>query len=290
MSARPASKASKAASSARTVRKSAARAPAAKRTAAKRTASKARTPAGAGALLVFVGPSLPAAEAQRLCPQAEIRPPIAVGELLAIARGRKRPGCVAILDGYFERMAAVWHKEILVALERGIAVYGAASMGALRAAELAPWGMQGMGEVYRAFASGQLEADDEVAVAHLPAEQDHRPISDALVNLRDGLAGAVAAGVLGQPMANKLVEAARQRPYRERSWRQLLEDGSALGLGKARRNQLASWLAATQPDRKAADARLLLSHLASRGWQQPAPIAVPRTWALEQLIAIVDAR
>ena len=38
---------------------------------------------------------------------------------------------IAIIDGYFERMAAVWHKEILVALERGIAVWGAASMGAL---------------------------------------------------------------------------------------------------------------------------------------------------------------
>ena len=81
---------------------------------------------------------------------------------------------IAIIDGYFERMAAVWHKEILLALERGIAVWGAASMGALRAAELAPFGMIGVGAIYRAFARGALDADDEVAVAHLPAEHGYR--------------------------------------------------------------------------------------------------------------------
>ena len=85
-------------------------------------------------------------------------------------------------------MAAVWHKEILLALERGIEVWGAASMGALRAAELAPFGMRGVGAIYRAFARGALVADDEVAVAHLPAAQGYRAVSDALVNLRDGLA------------------------------------------------------------------------------------------------------
>jgi hypothetical protein len=137
-----------------------------KRAATKRAASP-------GELLVFVGPSLPAAEARQLAPRAQIRPPIAVGELLELALGpvARRPGCVVILDGYLERMAAVWHKEILVALERGIAVWGGASMGALRAAELAPWGMIGAGEIYEAFARGELSADDEVAVAHLPAEQ-----------------------------------------------------------------------------------------------------------------------
>src|SRR6188472_938210 len=129
---------------------------------------------------VFLGPTLPLAAAAELV-DAIFLPPAAAGDVYRLVRDlpRGRPTRLAIVDGYFERMAAVWHKEILVALERGIAVYGAASMGALRAAELAPWGMQGVGEIYRAFASGELSADDEVAVAHLPADQDHRPISDA---------------------------------------------------------------------------------------------------------------
>jgi hypothetical protein len=264
-----------------------------KKAAAKRpppAAKKAARKPPAGKLLVFVGPTLSAEEAQRLAPHAEIRPPVAVGELLTLARARNRPACVAIIDGYFERMAAVWHKEILFALERGIAVYGAASMGALRAAELAPWGMIGAGEIYRAFASGQLTADDEVAVAHLRAEHDHRAISDALVNLRDGLTRAAADGAVTQKMAKLLLEAAARRHYRERSWRQTLEDGTALGLTTEKRNQLATWLARHRPDLKAADARALLTQLATAGWQPPPPIAVPRTWAFEQLVQLLDER
>lgn len=257
---------------------------------AKRPAKAVRKPDKApGKLLVFVGPTLLAEEAQRLAPDAEIRPPVAVGELLAIARGKKHPGCVAIIDGYFERMAAVWHKEILFALERGIAVYGAASMGALRAAELAPWGMVGAGEIYRAFASGELMADDEVAVAHLRAEHDHRPISDALVNLRDGLQRAAAAGAVPKKLAVLLLQAAARRHYRERSWRNTLEDGAALGLTTEARNKLATWLSRNRPDLKAADARLLLTQLATTGWQAPAPIAVPRTWAFNQLVSLLSA-
>lgn len=262
---------------------SSSRATSSRATSSRATSSRATGASPPGPLLVFVGPSLPSAEAQRLAPRARICPPIAVGELLSLARGRRRPGCVAILDGYFERMAAVWHKEILVALERGIAVYGAASMGALRAAELGPWGMIGVGEIHRAFAAGELEADDEVAVAHLTAEHDHRPISDALVNLRDGLARAAAARVVSAKLAAQLVLLARARPYRERSWRQLTEDAAAAGLPPRPLAALAAWVARVRPDRKGDDARLLLRQLTRRGWQRPGELRVPRTWALVQL-------
>ena len=49
----------------------------------------------------------------------------------------------------------MWHKEILFALSEGIDVYGAASMGALRAAELDAFGMRGIGDVYSAYAEGR---------------------------------------------------------------------------------------------------------------------------------------
>src|SRR5688572_11448701 len=131
--------------------------------------------------LIYIGPTLPADEVQRALPAAMLMPPAAVGDILRASRmrGVRR---IAIVDGYFERMAAVWHKEILVALERGIMVYGAASMGALRAAELAQFGMIGVGLIYRGYARGALVADDEVAVAHLPGEYGYRAVSDALVN------------------------------------------------------------------------------------------------------------
>jgi len=226
--------------------------------------------------LVFVGPTLAADEARARLPGATILPPVAVGELMSIIkqRGVRR---IAIIDGYFERMAAVWHKEILLALERGIAVYGAASMGALRAAELAPFGMIGAGKIFQAFKRGELVADDEVAVAHLPAEFGYRATSDALVNLR---AGITRAPMLTVTTRKTLVELARARFYRERSWTQLDTDARAAGVPARQLDALAAW---PKPDAKAEDARALLKRLARDPITRPAKIRVPRTWALRQL-------
>jgi hypothetical protein len=234
------------------------------------------------ATLVFVGPTLAAAEVAVRLPGATVMPPVAVGEVLALVR-RRGVTRIAIIDGFFERMAAVWHKEILLALERGISVWGAASMGALRAAELAPFGMRGVGAIYRGFAGGTLVADDEVAVAHLPAEYGYRATSEALVNLRDGIA---RAPMLGARTRAALVALARERFYRERSWEALINDARAAGLPRRQLDGLATW---PKPDRKAADARLLLRRLAAPGEPArrapPAAIRVPRTWALRQLVA-----
>ncbi len=234
--------------------------------------------------IVFVGPTLPIDEVRRVLRDADVRGPVAIGDVLALAIARKRPARIAIIDGYFERMAAVWHKEIVFAIERGIEVWGAASMGALRAAELAPFGMKGVGQVYRAFARGTLVADDEVAVAHLPAEHGYRPISDALVNLRDGIA---KAPMLAERDRARLVELARARFYRERSWQQLISDARAAGIARRTLTALAAW---TKPDRKAADARQLLQKLSRTRPVRVQRLQTPRTWAFERLVEIVRDR
>jgi hypothetical protein len=246
-----------------------------------------RSSSRGGDTLIYVGPTLAADEVRARLPGATVLPPAAVGDILRASR-RRDVACIALVDGYFERMAAVWHKEILVALERGIAVLGASSMGALRAAELAAFGMVGVGAIYRDFARGTLVADDEVAVAHLPAEYGYRAISDALVNLRYGLARAAGAGIVTAAVHSRLVELARARFYRERSWAQLVTDArAAKAAPSAMLDALAAW---PKPDRKADDARLLLRRL--RGGRPPrAPhpghLRVPRTWALRQLESLV---
>lgn len=230
--------------------------------------------------LVFVGPTLPADEVRARLPGATVLPPAAVGDVLRASR-RRGVRRIAIIDGYFEQMAAVWHKEVLVALERGIAVYGAASMGALRAAELAPFGMIGVGTIFRDYARGTLVADDEVAVAHLPAEYGYRAVSDALVNIRHGLARAVTARVIPASLHDPLVALAKARFYRDRSWAQLLADARAHRLAA---DALAAW---PKPDRKAEDARLLLKRLRSERTARPQGLRVPRTWALRQLESLM---
>ncbi|CAN5475975.1 hypothetical protein BH11MYX1_BH11MYX1_36440 [soil metagenome] len=236
--------------------------------------------------IIFLGPTLAAAEV-RLA-DGEFRPPAAVGDILALALAKQRPARIALIDGYFERMAAVWHKEILLALERGIAVYGAASMGALRAAELSCFGMTGVGVIYKAFASGELTRDDEVDVAHLPAAQGYRAVSTALVDLRHGLDLAVKARAITATTRARLIELAAARFYRERTWPQLVADARAARLSTSK---LEAWLAAAPvPSRKAADARLLLAALARPRQRTRHGAVVPRTWALRQLIASTTSR
>jgi len=264
--------------------------------------------------IVYVGPTLAAAEVRALLPDADVRGPVAVGDVLRIlgehAARRVRIGRIAIIDGYFERMAAVWHKEILLAIEAGIEVWGAASMGALRAAELAPFGMRGIGTIYERFASGELVADDEVAVAHLPAEYGYRCTSVALVDLREGIEQVMATLATDSVVATdsalakereRLIELARAPFYRERSWERLIADAQAGGISKTTIEALqARGLSTTTsrdvlPSRKAADARLLLETMArtakrpslAKPTRTTAKFRVPRTWALAQLRAFL---
>src|SRR5215471_17317034 len=143
--------------------------------------------------VVFAGPTIRASEARTIL-DADYPGPAAQGDVLRAARA----GCVAIglVDGYFHAVPSVWHKEILWALSRGIHVYGAASMGALRAAELARFGMKGVGEIFEAFHSGALEDDDEVAVAHGEADSGYRAASEAMVNIRATLGRAEKSGIV----------------------------------------------------------------------------------------------
>ena len=82
--------------------------------------------------------------------------------------GGRRPAtrAIALVDGVFESVPSVWHHELLDALDAGVAVFGGASMGALRAAELAPHGMVGVGGVLGWYRDGLVRGDDEVALLH----------------------------------------------------------------------------------------------------------------------------
>jgi hypothetical protein len=152
----------------------------------------------------------------------------------------------------FERTPAVWHKEILFALSEGIHVYGAASMGALRAAELDRFGMQGVGDVYRAYAEGMLEDDDEVAVAHSDAEHRFRALSDSMVDVRATLEKAVADRVVEERTAAAIVARVKATFYAERV---LL---AALDREDEEQERLRSWLPEGRVRRKRDDALALL--------------------------------
>lgn len=210
-------------------------------------------------VIVFVGPTL---RGDDLRPSYGFtwRGPAAQGDVYRAAL--ESPEAIAVIDGYFETVPSVWHKEILWALSRGVRVYGAASMGALRAAELSAFGMIGVGAVFEAFADGTLEDDDEVAVLHGPADDGYRSLSDAMVNVRATLRRAFDEGVITTATADALTTRAKARFYQERSMQRLVLESRDLDGVEAMR----PWLPAGRVDQKRLDALALLSRLdADRG-------------------------
>ncbi len=211
--------------------------------------------------VVFVGPTLPIADARQLL-DADYRSPAAMGDVYAVVE-RERPDVIGIIDGYFDSVPSVWHREILFALSRGIRVVGASSMGALRAAELWTFGMEGIGWVFEAFRSAALEDDDEVAVLHGPADTGYLAVSTAMVNLRVGLLRACERGLISAKTRDTMVALAKQRYYPERSWERLLQDATDQQLPSDELAGLRGFVDDERPDVKREDACALLESLAA---------------------------
>ncbi len=219
-------------------------------------------------VLVMAGPSLPPL-APRLELDAVCLPPVSEGDVYRAARDA--PVAIGIVDGYFENVPSVWHKEILYALERGIRVFGAASMGALRAAELAAFGMEGVGAVFEAYRDGVLEDDDEVAVIHGPPQFGYPALSEAMVNIRRTLSEAFAGGVIGADTQRSLVTDAKSLPYRERSYAATLELGQRRGLPDEELEAFRIWLPEGRVDQKREDALMMLRVMRDRLRGAPEP-------------------
>jgi hypothetical protein len=209
-------------------------------------------------VVVFTGPTLSAADAAAEL-DARYVPPVAQGDVYRAAL--RRPQAIGIVDGYFERVPSVWHKEILWALSQGIHVFGAASMGALRAVELAPFGMRGVGWIYAAFQSGRLEADDEVAVTHGPEESGYRISSEALVNVRRTLERAENEGVVSDATRAAVVRAARELYYPDRAYPRVLAHAERAGAARSELDALRAWLPSGRIDQKRDDAIAMLREM-----------------------------
>ena len=208
---------------------------------------------------VFLGPTLPVKEA-RLILEATYLPPVSMGDVYYLMK--REPKVIAIIDGLFERAPAVWHKEILFALAQGVRVFGSSSMGALRAAELQSFGMEGVGKVFAAYRDGLLEDDDAVAMVHGPEEFGYRPISEALVNICEGLRLAEAEGAIGSGTHEVLLGSVKKTFYPDRSWQNLLARGAVLGLPADELSALERFVRRESPNIKRADAVELLGLIA----------------------------
>lgn len=226
-------------------------------------------------LHVYAGPSLdpslvPADPALRL------HPPVAHGDLYRL---RPEPGdAVLVVDGVYQHRPPVRHKEILSLCADAIPVYGAASIGALRAAELSGHGMAGLGTVFGWYADGRLESDADVALLHGDDEAGFRPLTEALVSVIGVVDRLERAGLLEAAAGADIVELARSLHFTARTRAALR--AAARAHGRADQMDLVlSGLAAALGDVKRADAVQAIRELLARhpGDRPAEPAAAPDT-------------
>ncbi|AUT00059.1 hypothetical protein CLI64_06520 [Nostoc sp. CENA543] len=212
-------------------------------------------------IYVYLGPTLSVNQASQILP-ARYLAPVRCGDILACLR--LKPRVIAIIDGFFDRNASVWHKEILWAIATGVRVFGASSMGALRATELEAFGMEGFGAIFSAYRDGKYIGDDEVAILHSNATSQYQPLTDALVNIRATVNQAVSHNILEPAIANLIINCAKKQFFGQRYLRQAVADAEALG-GDAK--VLAHFWEFIENggyvDQKQLDAVELLKHLAT---------------------------
>jgi hypothetical protein len=223
--------------------------------------------------VLFAGPSLygfdfAAAGRHSL----ECRGPAAQGDIArAVVEGA---AAIGLVDGRYEDVAAPWHKEILYAIEQGVQVFGAASMGALRAAECAAFGMIGVGSVFLRYQSGELTDDAAVAQVHGPAELGHLPLSEALVNVEASIGRFRMLKAVTEDEASRLDASARALFFKDRTYPRIVSDA---GLDSGERGRrLAQLIKRCKVDVKREDALTLYNYLlflepvrqnAQRDWQ-----------------------
>jgi hypothetical protein len=220
---------------------------------------------------VFTGPTLSSEEARTEL-DAIYLPPASQGDVYRVTL--KRPRAIGIIDGYFECVPAVWHKEILWAMAQGIHVYGSASMGALRAVELAAFGMEGVGAIFEAYRDGTLEDDDEVAVAHGPPETGYRPLSVAMVNIRFTLAAALKASVISPGTLATLERIGKSLFYPDRTYQRILERAAAERVPEIELRAFRGWLVRGEVNQKRTDALAMLRALRQLLADDPEPKSV----------------
>ena len=169
--------------------------------------------------VIYVGPTLDRGAVKKWVPHAQLMPPIRRGDLY---RDRLLGFTTfLILDGVFLERLAISPREIIDVLRDGAVVFGASSMGAIRAADCWPAGMKGIGTIYRLFRRGILTSDDEVAVAFSP--RPPYPASTVpLVNVRYAMTRAVRRGVCSPATAERIVQAACELHFTDRDWMSIL--------------------------------------------------------------------
>lgn len=157
-------------------------------------------------------------EVRQTLPGAILAPPVQRNDLYKdIADGVR---IIVIIDGKFHHDLAISCGEIMDALRCGLSVYGASSMGALRAADMHPFGMYGFGEIYEFIKTSDAFRDDFLGQT-FDEENDCRSLTIPYVDFYFNLKNLSSRGVVSSFDFKKLLKIFEKLHYSKRDWASL---------------------------------------------------------------------
>ena len=209
-------------------------------------------------IIIYTGLSLSFDEAREILDTTEdveviYKRPIKRGDLNHDIK--ENPDIIGIIDGVFHQSSAVGHREILNVIKKGIEVYGASSMGALRASELDSLGMHGIGYVYNQYATGKIVSDDDVAV--MLDSETLEALSVPLINMDYVFNNACAENIITENEKDELLKIAKETYYPQRNYAQTLAKST---LDSDTKDNLINFIR-TSKDIKKEDAKELIKHI-----------------------------
>jgi len=169
--------------------------------------------------VVFIGPSIDRETAAKEL-DVEFAPPVKRGDLGELLARTEPPSAIGIVDGRFLQSLCISPKEVLNAIDAGVKVFGSSSMGALRAAECWQYGMVGVGRIFEAYRSGQVDADDEVAVTY--DEENLTALSEPLINMRFAIAAGRATDAFSSDTGDRFLRIAKELYFPQRTIKMVL--------------------------------------------------------------------
>lgn len=201
--------------------------------------------------VLFGGPSIACSvETYREC--FDLRPPIQRDDLYELAE-QQRPGCALIVDGLFGSSMSISPIECIDLMKRGWLLYGASSMGALRAADCCSVGMVGIGEIFNGFHFGYFHSDSDVAVKYDSAT--YSEITVPYVQVDYVVSTLKRREAVSDTKARLLLKSLRKVPWYDR-YPKLIADHLLEFFKGSEREPLLEYLTSAEHSIKGSDARM----------------------------------
>jgi TfuA protein len=171
--------------------------------------------------IIFLGPSLNHEKAREIF-EADFRGPAKKGDLLRVSSVVDDTTIVGLVDALFLQEYPPSPIEVYqLMLNKNIKLFGAASLGALRAVELEKFGMIGIGKIFELYKKGKLTADDEVAVTFV--EGEHQLQSEAMIDIRFNLFLAYRMGIINGITKKTIAKVAKSIYFPYRNYTDILD-------------------------------------------------------------------